>query len=61
LSLDPATNGVLEDLAGVGALGKNKAEVGLSILRQWIWANVEKLAQLGIRLPKKSKPPMNIG
>ncbi len=33
LSLDPATNQILEDLAAIGIFGKNKAEVGSIILR----------------------------
>ena len=60
LSLDRGTNEVLEDLAGIGFLGKNKAEVGSAIISQWIWANLEKIAQLGVGLPRKGKPPKNI-
>jgi len=51
--LDTATNKVLEDLASVGVLGKNKAEVGSAILSHWIWTNLEKLTALGVRLPGK--------
>jgi hypothetical protein len=56
LSLDPATDGVLEDLAHIGIFGKNKAEVGSTILRQWIWTNSEKLSTHGIRLRTKAHP-----
>ena len=51
LSLDPATNTVLEDLATSGLLGKNKAEVGTAIISRWIWSNLEKLNDLGVKLP----------
>jgi len=50
LSLDPAKNGVLEELAGLGIFGKNKAEVASTILAQWIWDNEEKLRRQGIRV-----------
>lgn len=50
LSLDPAKNGVLEELAGLGIFGKNKAEVASTILAQWIWDNEEKLHRQGIEL-----------
>ncbi len=49
LSLDPAKNGVLEELAGLGIFGKNKAEVASTILAQWIWDNEEKLRRQGIK------------
>jgi len=50
LSLDPAKNSVLEELAGLGIFGKNKAEVASTILAQWIWDNEEKLRRQGIKL-----------
>jgi hypothetical protein len=50
LSLDPAKNRVLEELADVGIFGKNKAEVASAILAQWIWQNEEKLRRHGITL-----------
>lgn len=50
LSLDSATDSVLEHLARIGIFGKNKAEVGVTILRHWIWDNQDKLTQQGIRL-----------
>jgi hypothetical protein len=59
LSLDPTTDRVLEELAGIGIFGKNKAEVGSSILREWIWENEDKLARQGVRLVARGvhKPP----
>jgi hypothetical protein len=50
LSLDPAKDRVLEQLARLGLFGKNKAEVASTILAQWIWDNEEKLRRHGIRL-----------
>jgi len=55
LSLDPATNSVLEALAQVGIFGKNKAEAGTTIIRHWIWDNQDKLAQQGIQLRENKK------
>lgn len=58
LSLDPTTDTVLEGLARLGVFGKNKAEVGATILGHWIWDNQEKLAKQGIQLMgnKKNSP-----
>ena len=53
LSLDPTTNRVLERLASASILGKNKAEVALTILRTWLWDNEEKLRSQGVRLLAK--------
>ncbi len=55
LSLEPATNAVLEDLATLGIFGKNKAEVASALLAQWIWDNEDKLSRRGIQLPRKKK------
>jgi len=55
LSLDPATDGILRDLASMGFFGKNKAEVALTIVRYWIWDNEEKLNRQGIRIQKKNE------
>ena len=50
LSLDPAMNRILEELAGDGIFGKNKAEVAVGILWKWIWDNEDKLGRQGVRL-----------
>jgi hypothetical protein len=55
LSLDPTTDTVLERLARLGIFGKNKAEVGVTIVRHWIWDNEEKLTRQGIQLIEKKK------
>jgi|HubBroStandDraft_4_1064222.scaffolds.fasta_scaffold1249905_2 hypothetical protein len=53
VSLDTSTDGILEDLACAGIFGKNKAEVALKIIREWIWSNEEKLTRHGIKLFKR--------
>lgn len=50
LSLDQTTDNVIERLAQKGILGKNKAEVAVTILRHWIWDNEEKLTRQSIQL-----------
>jgi hypothetical protein len=50
LSLDSTTSDLLERIARLGIFGKNKAEVGASILRDWIWDNQDRLAQQGVKL-----------
>jgi hypothetical protein len=61
LSLDPTTDGVLERLAHIGLFGKNKAEVGTAILREWIWTNEEKLSRHGVTLSLVAKPSLGKG
>ncbi|HTQ53182.1 MAG TPA: hypothetical protein VMI94_01910 [Bryobacteraceae bacterium] len=56
MSLDPTLNRVLEELANHGILGKNKAEVAVSILWKWIWDNEDKLGRQGIQLVIKNGP-----
>lgn len=53
LSIDPALDRVLEDLAIRGILGKNKAEVARAILWAWVWDNEEKLERQGVSLAAK--------
>lgn len=55
LSLDPATDGVLEYLAHIGLFGKSKARVAATIIGNWIWDNEEKLNRQGIRIQKKNE------
>jgi hypothetical protein len=57
LSLDPATNQVLDELATIGLFGKNKSEVGSTIIRMWTWDNEEKLTRHGINLVKAGSKP----
>ena len=55
LTLDMATNRILEQLASIGVFGKNKAEVAAGILRTWIWDNEEKLGRQGVALVSNAK------
>jgi hypothetical protein len=48
LRISPATEHLLEQLAGRGLYGKNKAEVASFILREWTWSNTGKLKDHGI-------------
>ena len=55
LSIDPATDRVIEDLAHIGLFGKNKAQVATTIISRWIWDNEAKLDRQGIKIEKKNK------
>lgn len=57
LSLDPSTNGVLEEMAHLGLFGKNKAEVAVTIIRAWVWDNDEKLNRQGVDLSAARRQP----
>ena len=48
LRISPATEQLLEQLAGKGLYGKNKAEVATFILREWTWSNTDKLKDHGV-------------
>jgi hypothetical protein len=50
LSLSDTTNQVLEQLAGIGILGKTKAEIATRIVTDWIWNNEDRLMRQGISL-----------
>jgi hypothetical protein len=52
LSLSDTTNEVLEELAGIGILGKTKAEIATRIVTDWIWNNEDRLMRQGISLRK---------
>jgi hypothetical protein len=41
---------LLEDLAQGGLYGRNKAEIGSFILREWTWSNIEKLKDHGVEV-----------
>jgi hypothetical protein len=53
LSLADTANGVLEELAVIGILGKTKAEIAGRIVTDWIWENEDKLLRQGIPLKKR--------
>jgi hypothetical protein len=55
LSLDTTTHRILDDLAGIGIFGKNKAQVAAAIVRTWIWENEEKLSRQGVKIARKVK------
>lgn len=50
MSLSDTANGVLEQLAEIGILGKTKAEIATRIVTDWIWQNEDRLLRQGIRL-----------
>jgi hypothetical protein len=50
LSLDAATDRVLQRMVPVGLHGKNKSEVASWIIHEWIWHNQDKLALVGVRV-----------
>jgi hypothetical protein len=55
LSLDTTTHRILDDLAGIGIFGKNKAQVAATIVHTWIWENEEKLSRQGVKIAGKSR------
>lgn len=46
--VDEATDRVLDQMITIGLRGKTKSEVAYGIIREWIWANQDKLAANGI-------------
>ena len=50
LSISDNTNRILEAVAGLGLLGKTKAEVAARIVTDWIWSNEDRLMRQGIGL-----------
>jgi len=50
LSISDNTNRILEEVAGLGILGKTKAEVAGRIVTDWIWSNEDRLMRQGISL-----------
>ena len=53
VSVDPATDSVLQSMVPLGLHGKNKAEVASWVLREWIWHNRQELAAVGVKV----RPP----
>jgi hypothetical protein len=41
---------LLEELAAKGLYGRNKAEIGSFILREWTWTNTGKLKDHGVNV-----------
>ena len=52
LSLSDNTTRILEEIAGIGILGKTKTEVAARIVSDWIWQNEDKLLRQGIKLQR---------
>jgi hypothetical protein len=50
LSISENTDRILQDVAGIGILGKTKAEVAARIVTDWIWSNEDRLLRQGIKL-----------
>lgn len=48
LTVAEATDRALEEMATMGILGRNKAEVAHWIITDWLWSNAEQLARSGI-------------
>ncbi|SPE44008.1 hypothetical protein SBA7_250015 [Candidatus Sulfotelmatobacter sp. SbA7] len=48
LRISPAMEQLLEELAGRGLYGRNKAEIASFILREWTWSNTGKLKDHGV-------------
>ncbi|KLD62500.1 hypothetical protein [Dyella japonica] len=56
LTVDAATDRIIEDICSLGIHGTNKSEVACSIIRMWLWENQDKLRDNGVALnvaPKK--------
>jgi hypothetical protein len=54
LSLSDTANSVLEQLAGIGILGKTKAEIATRIVTDWVWQNEDRLGRQGISLRRQN-------
>ncbi len=50
LRISPAMEQLLEELAGRGLYGRNKAEVASFILREWTWSSTGKLKDHGVEV-----------
>jgi hypothetical protein len=50
LSLSESASAILEQVADLGILGKNKTEVATRIVTDWIWSNEDRLLRQGITL-----------
>jgi hypothetical protein len=50
LTVDLSTARLLQEMTALGVHGTTKAEVAVSLLRSWLWANEEKLRQNGVFL-----------
>ncbi len=61
VTIDRATERILQEMISMGIHGTTKAEVAVSILRNWLWANEEKLRQNGVLLAGKSAPSAPLG
>ena len=57
VTVDIATEGLIEDIAMLGIHGTNKAEVVSSIIRMWLWENHDKLRDNGISIGQPKKRP----
>jgi len=57
LTVDAATERLLQEMTTLGVHGTTKSEVAVSILRSWLWANEEKLRQNGIALTPTTPTP----
>jgi hypothetical protein len=52
LTVDVATDRLMEEIACLGLHGANKSEVACSIIRMWLWENQAKLRENGIQLTR---------
>jgi hypothetical protein len=52
VAVDETTHRVLTEMTSIGLRGKTKSEVACGILREWIWANQDKLATNGIPIKR---------
>ena len=50
VTVDAATERVIEEISRLGIHGTTKAEVACSILRMWIWSNERQLRENGIAI-----------
>lgn len=48
LTVDVATDRIIEEICQLGLHGTNKSEVACSIIRMWLWENQGKLRENGI-------------
>lgn len=53
LTVDETTHRILIEMIGLGIHGTTRAEVGTWVIREWIWANQEKLRTNGIQLQRQ--------
>ena len=55
LTVDVATDRVIEEIVLLGLHGTNKSEVACSIIRMWLWENQSKLRENGIEFRQAGK------